>query len=66
MTTPEPNQSMEPHDWHALGTRDAAASLFYHIRRYGERPFLRALARQLAREDNPHAQWYLENHPDQC
>ena len=61
------NNSMSESLWHQLGKRDAVAETLMLVRLNGERAALREIAEQLLKSDeehpNPHAKWYLENHP---
>lgn len=60
---------MEPKDFHAIGKRDACAEIMMLVRDKGERGALRTLATTLLASDlehpNPHAKWYLANHPNE-
>ncbi len=55
-------------DFHALGKRDALADVLILVRQHGEVKALRGIAEVLIKADpdypNPHAKWYLENHPE--
>ena len=58
---------MDQNIFYKLGKRDAVAQSLMLVRDKGERAALRELAQQLIASDkanpNPHAKWYLENHP---
>jgi len=58
---------MDPKDFHSIGKRDACAEIMMLVRDRGERAALRTLAATLIASDfdhpNPHAVWYMKNHP---
>ena len=51
-----------------IGQRDCAATILMRVRLKGERSALMEMAQELIQSDlenpNPHAKWYIENHPD--